>query len=98
MQAEVRELDSLKEIVLKEVAEKEAVSAELAKNVPPKYLDPYRRMLSTGKGRPVSVIHDGNCSNCNMKNSPQTAMEAARGNLVNCEYCSFFLYDPDAKD
>ena len=59
---------------------------------------PYRRMLASGKGSPVGTIHDGNCSNCNMKNSPQTAMEAAHGNLVNCEYCSYFLYDPDAKD
>jgi len=25
-------------------------------------------------------------------------MEAGNGDLVNCEYCSFFLYDPDAKD
>ena len=98
VQAEVRELDSLKEIILKEVAEKETLSAELAKNVPPKYLDPYRRMLSTGKGSPVGVIHDGNCSNCNMKNSPQTGMEAKNGALVNCDYCSFYLYDPDAAD
>ena len=80
------------------LAEKEAVSAEYAQNVPQKYLDPYRRMLATGKGSPVGVIHDGNCSNCNMKNSPQTTMEARNGALVNCEYCSFYLYDPDAKD
>lgn len=98
VQAEVRELDALKEAILKEVAEKEKASAEFAGNVPPKYLDPYRRMIASGKGRPVSVIHDGNCSNCNMKNSPQTAMMAGKGDLVNCEYCSFFLYDPDAKD
>ena len=98
VQAEVRELDALKEAILKEVAEKEKASADLAGNVPPKYLDPYRRMIASGKGRPVSVIHDGNCSNCNMKNSPQTAMMAGKGDLVNCEYCSFFLYDPDAKD
>ncbi len=98
VQAEVRELDSLKEMIAKELAEKEAVSAEFAKNVPQKFLDPYRRMLSTGKGSPVGVIHDGNCSNCNMKNSPQTTMEARNGALVNCEYCSFYLYDPDAKD
>ena len=98
VQAEVRELDSLKDAIMKEVVEKEKVSEEYAKNVPAKYLDPYRRMLATGKGSPVGVIHDGNCSNCNMKNSPQTAMEAGNGDLVNCEYCSFYLYDPDAKD
>ena len=98
VQAEVRELDALKEMILKEAAEKEKVSEEFAKNVPPKYRDPYRRMLATGKGSPVGVIHDGNCSNCNMKNSPQTAMEAGNGDLVYCEYCSFFLYDPDARN
>jgi len=98
VQAEVRELDTLKELIMKEIVEKEKKSAEYAKNVPSKYLDPYRRMLATGKGSPVGVIHDGNCSNCNMKNSPQTAMEAGKGDLVQCEYCSFFLYDPDVKD
>lgn len=98
VQAEVRELDALKETILKKVAEKELKSAECAKNVPLRYLDQYRRMIATGKGRPVSVIHDGNCSNCNMKNSPQTSILAGKGDLVNCEYCSFFLYDPDAED
>ena len=98
VQAEVRELDSLKEMVMKEVAEREAASAELEKNVPTTYLSSYRRMLATGKGCPVSVIHDGKCSNCNMRNSPQTTMEAGNGDLVNCEYCSFFLYDPNVRD
>ena len=98
VQSEVRELDALRDAILKEIEEKEKLSAEYAKNVLPKYLDPYRRMLAGGKGSPVGVIHDGNCSNCNMKNSPQTTMEARNGALVNCEYCSFYLYDPDAKD
>ena len=98
VQAEVRELDGLKEAIMKELAEKEKKSEEYAKNVPLRYLDQYRRMLATGKGRPVSTIRDGNCSNCNMKNSPQTGILAGKGDLVNCEYCSFFLYDPDAED
>ena len=96
VQAEVRELDSIKEAILKEIGEKEKLSAELAKNVPPKYLDPYRRLLASGKGSPVGVIRNGSCSNCNMKNSPQTTMEAKNGELVNCDNCFFFLYDPDA--
>ena len=41
-------------------------------------------------------FRNGSCSNCNMKNSPQTAMEARNGNLVNCDNCSFYLYDPEA--
>ena len=96
VQAEVRELDSLKEAILKEIGEKEKLSAEYAKNVPPKYLAPYRRLLASGKGSPVGVIRNGSCSNCNMKNSPQTTMEAKNGELVNCDNCFFFLYDPDA--
>ena len=96
VQAEVRELDSLKEAVMKEIVERENRSAELAKNVVPNYLDPYRRMLATGKGKPVGTIRNGSCSNCNMRNSPQTEMEARNGNLVRCDNCSFFLYDPDA--
>ena len=98
VQGEVRELDALKETIMKEVLEREKKAEGLAQNVSQALLSPYRRMLASGKGSPVGTIHDGNCSNCNMKNSPQTAMEAARGNLVNCEYCSYFLYDPDAKD
>ena len=96
VQAEVRELDSLKEAIAKEIAEREKTSAELAKNVVPNYLDPYRRMLATGKGTPVGTIRNGSCSNCNMRNSPQTEMEARNGNLVHCDNCSFYLYDPDA--
>lgn len=96
VQAEVRELDSLKEAIVKEIAEKEKLSAEYAKNVQPKFLDPYRRMLASGKGSPVGTIRNGSCSNCNMKNSPQTVMEARNGELVNCDNCSFFLYDPEA--
>ena len=96
VQAEVRELDSLKESIMKEIVEKEKLSEEYAKNVQPKYLDPYRRMLAAGKGSPVGTIRDGSCSNCNMKNSPQTAMHAKNGELVNCDNCSFFLYDPEA--
>ena len=96
VQAEVRELDSLTEAVMKEIVERENRSAELAKNVVPNYLDPYRRMLATGKGKPVGTIRNGSCSNCNMRNSPQTEMEARNGNLVRCDNCSFFLYDPDA--
>ena len=80
----------------KEIAEKEKRSAELAKNVVPNYLEPYRRMLAAGKGSPVGTIRNGSCSNCNMKNSPQTTMEARNGNLVNCDNCSFYLYDPEA--
>ena len=96
VQAEVRELDSLKEAIMKEIVEKEKLSAEYAKNVQPKLLDPYRRMLASGKGSPVGTIRNGSCSNCNMKNSPQTVMEARNGELVNCDNCSFFLYDPEA--
>ena len=96
VQAEVRELDSLRETIAKEIAEREKRSAELAKNVVPNYLDPYRRMLASGKGSPVGTIRNGSCSNCNMKNSPQTVMEAKNGNLVQCDNCSFFLYDPEA--
>ena len=95
VQSEVRELDALRDAILKEIEEKEKLSAEYAKNVLPKYLDPYRRMLSAGKGSPVGVIRNGSCSNCNMKNSPQTMMEARNGNLVQCDNCSFFLYDPE---
>ena len=95
VQAEVRELDSLKESIAKEIAEREKRSAELAKNVVPNYLEPYRRMLAGGKGSPVGTIRNGSCSNCNMKNSPQTVMQAKNGNLVQCDNCSFFLYDPE---
>ena len=96
VQAEVRELDSLKEAVIKEIEEKEKLSAEYANNVPKKLLDPYRRLLASGKGSPVGAIRNGSCSNCNMRNSPQTTLQAKNGELVHCDNCSFFLYDPDA--
>ena len=96
VQAEVRELDALKESIVKEIIEREKRSEELAKNVVPSYLEPYRRLLSRGKGSPVGVIRNGSCSNCNLMNSPETVMDAKNGKLVSCNNCSFFLYDPDA--
>ena len=95
VQAEVRELDSLKEAIIKEIIEREKRSSELAKNVVPSYLEPYRRLLARGKGSPVGVIRNGSCSNCNLMNSPETVMDAKNGKLVSCNNCSFFLYDPD---
>ncbi len=97
-QGEVRELDALKEKIIQEIKEKMKESALLEKNVPQTILAQYKRMLSSGKGEPLSAIRDGLCSNCCLKLPPMTLNEATKGGIVACDHCSCFLYDPNTKD
>ncbi len=97
-QTDVLELDALKKQILEEVKQKAEASRAAEKNVAQTVLAQYKRMLASGKGEPVSAIRaGGNCGNCGLKLPPQTLNYAARGDLVTCDSCSYFLYDPDAK-
>jgi len=52
----------------------------------------YKRLLSKGKGKPLSPIVDGNCGNCHLKLVPQTITSALKGNQVSCGHCGFLVY------
>ncbi len=98
-QGEVRELDALKEKIIQEIQEKTKESAALERNVQQSVLAQYKRMLATGKGEPLSAIRDGGlCGNCSLKLPPMTLNEATKGNMIPCDHCSYFVYDPNAKD
>ncbi len=97
-QKEVRELDALKVAIQKEIIDKKKHSEILAARIPASTLDTYRRMLATGKGTPVGRITNGTCPNCSMKLPPHILNEAHKGNLIFCDSCSFYLYDPDPKE
>lgn len=96
-QGEVRELDALKEKIIAEIKIKMTESAALEKNISQSTLSQYKRILSSGKGEPVNAIRNGVCSNCNLRLTPQTLNEATKGNILVCEHCSYFIYDPDAE-
>ncbi len=99
VQKEVRELDAMKQTILQEVSEKSALSQELRKKIGLSILPVYQRLLASGKGEPLgSITSAGLCSNCSLKLPPMTVNEARKGNIVNCDNCSYLLYDPDGRD
>ena len=96
-QAEVRQLDELKVKIVEEIKAKMAESRELEKNVGQSMLSQYKRILATGKGEPLSPIKGGLCGNCSLKLPPMTLNKASVGDIVECDHCSYFLYDPEPK-
>lgn len=96
-QAEVRQLDDLKAKIVEEIKAKALESKELEKNVGQSMLSQYKRILATGKGEPLSPIKGGLCGNCSLKLPPMTLNQASVGDIVNCDHCSYFLYDPEPK-
>lgn len=96
-QAEVRQLDELKVKVVEEIKAKTAESRELEKNVSQSTLAQYKRILATGKGEPLSPIRGDLCGHCSLKLPPMTISNASQGDMVTCDHCSYFLYNPDAK-
>lgn len=96
-QAEVRQLDDLKAKIVEEIKVKTAESQALEKNVAQSMLAQYKRILATGKGEPLSPIKGGLCGNCSLKLPPMTLNQASVGDVVVCDHCSYFLYDPEPK-
>lgn len=96
-QNEVRELDALKVKILSEIKEKSQLSKLMEKDVAASILAQYKRMLASGKGEPLGRISSDMCPNCSLKLPPMTLNEASKGNLVECDHCSYLLYDPEPK-
>ena len=96
-QTEVRQLDDLKAKIVEEIKAKALESKELEKNVGQSMLSQYKRILATGKGEPLSPIKGGLCGHCSLKLPPMTLNQASVGDIVTCDHCSYFLYDPEPK-
>ena len=74
------------------------MSLQAEKNVAMNILSQYKRFLASKKGEPLSAISSmGHCVNCGLKLPPQTINLAAKGDMVSCDNCTYFLYDPNAK-
>lgn len=55
----------------------------------------YKRLLSKGKGSPLSPIVSGNCGNCHLKVVPQVVSLARKGDEASCNNCGFLVYLED---
>lgn len=97
-QAEVRQLDELKAQIIEEIKVKTAESRQLEKMISQNILPQYKRILATGKGEPLSPIKGGLCGNCSLKLPPMTLNQASVGDMMTCDHCSYFLYDPEPKE
>ncbi len=63
-------------------------------NVGRKELSLYERLLSKGKGEPVSLVTHDSCGNCRLKLLQQTVTQATNYELTKCENCGHILYLP----
>lgn len=54
----------------------------------------YERLLKRG-GIPLAKVENGNCGNCHLRLTPQTANEGRKGNHVPCDNCGHLLYVED---
>lgn len=52
----------------------------------------YNRLLSKGKGSPLSELIEDNCGNCHMRVVPQVVNSVQKGERVSCNNCGFLLY------
>lgn len=98
VQSELREFETLKTDIQKEIEERTALAKHLETKVEMNALGIYKRLLSGGKGEPLSEIRSGGmCSNCSLKLTPMTLNQAAKGVMATCDNCSHMLYDPKAE-
>jgi len=65
------------------------------KNVSSEVLSTYNRLLSKGKGSPLSPVVEGNCGNCHLKLVPQVVNQAQKGEQASCGNCGFLVYTED---
>ena len=52
----------------------------------------YNRLLSKGKGSPLSEVVDENCGNCHLKLVPQVVNDSRKGEMTSCNNCGFLVY------
>jgi len=97
VKTEYRELLQLEADIKQEIETALSERKGFESKIESSYLSVYARLLSKGKGTPVSTFVQGNtCSNCSLKLTPQTLNDAKKGNLALCDNCSCIIYDPDA--
>lgn len=96
--AEVIQLDKMKEEIATKIKKLEEVAEQRKKFVPMTLYTDYARILSSNRGEPVGKIENNSCPNCGLGLPPQTLVNAKKGDLVKCDSCNYFLYDPNPQE
>ncbi|HOK03797.1 MAG TPA: hypothetical protein P5105_06265 [Victivallales bacterium] len=92
------EINDMKEIEKKihnEISKLTEERKSLLPNIDNSALSNYERILSKGKGIPVSEVKDSICGNCHIKITPFTANQARKGIFTLCDNCSHIIYLSD---
>ncbi|MCK4948392.1 MAG: hypothetical protein KAS46_08490 [Candidatus Aureabacteria bacterium] len=77
----------------KQICGLKELKKELEKNVSPKALLKYTRLLKNKRGAVIVLSRHGSCSGCNMKLTPQVLMKLKGGmEIVSCETCQRIIY------
>lgn len=99
IQTELKEFEALKVEIDRQIEVASDLSKLIEKKVEMNILPTYQRLLAGGKGEPLAAVMNGGlCSNCSLKLTPQTLNLASKGQVVYCDNCSHFVYDPNAED
>lgn len=89
---ELKELEDLESDLKEEIAAMEEKRKSQLEGIKPGLLSTYQRLLSAGKGEPLSRIHNGNCGHCHLKITPQTVNMARKGEQAFCDNCGRLVY------
>ena len=98
LKSEFDELYAFSGEVKKEIALLEEKRAACMRGVDADVLRQYNRLLGgRGGGAPVARLDSGeSCSNCHLKVIPQSVNLLRKGEVIFCDNCQHFLYDPEA--
>jgi len=92
LKEEMQEIVDLANELKVEIAKIKEERPKRAQLIDKELLSRYDRMLSKGKGKPLSPVVDGNCGNCHLKLVPQTVNAASKGEEASCGNCGFLVY------
>jgi hypothetical protein len=72
-------------------AEQEAIEEE----IPPEFMNKYRRIASVRNGQALAAVVDNCCAGCHVRLRPQLYAEIIAGReIILCENCNRILYKP----
>jgi len=92
--SELEELIAFAKEVQGEVVKLKEARKSTGFGVDPAVLSRYRTLIASKKGGiPVVPVENGNCGNCHMKITPQTANELRKGTVQSCDNCQHLIYD-----
>ena len=97
LKSEFDELYAFSGEVKEEIAKLAAQREVCLRGVDADVLRRYQQLLAgRGGGAPVAHLDNGSCSNCRLKVIPQSANLLQKGEVIFCDNCQHFLYDPEA--